>query len=421
MAMTPTSSMEAYAPPDCLWRLVEENVAPGERQEIRDVLGNSMVDQSLELHTEVEALLEIWQDYRQEAEPTLPLSKVLPEPPLLRKSLKGQIRILVESLKERAKEEGRDSGLSLSRQNSEVLDYALNDSPRDCSTPASPRRPSTAFSIRDGRETPMRMTPSSDGDELSATSTLSDRVDSVKDQLTYLQIDEVIHDLRSALEDEVSQLLQDIRFLQGCLEEESDFRAPSRMATQIQEPSIQDLRAEKSLLEKQLEEASSRSTINIINSVRPKTTATPPSPKKLPSPLVPSGRSSSKLRPSPPPSASNGARQGPFKVPPATLGKARTSGNRGDNCRLETKSREKKVATHTPSSEAHKKPSIQTIASPPHSPASRTLSSGPRDPSLSPPPNLRPSPPSSGKPPMGRPTSAQRFRTRVLEARQGKT
>ena len=59
------------------------------------------------LFVKVEALLEIWRDYRQETEAVAPPAKVLPEPPLLRKSLKGQIRILVESLKDRAKEEGR--------------------------------------------------------------------------------------------------------------------------------------------------------------------------------------------------------------------------------------------------------------------------------------------------------------------------
>ena len=53
MAMTPPFVMEAYTPPEALWRLVEENVAPGEQQEIRDILGNSMVEQSLELRNEV--------------------------------------------------------------------------------------------------------------------------------------------------------------------------------------------------------------------------------------------------------------------------------------------------------------------------------------------------------------------------------
>ncbi|XP_022107655.1 coiled-coil domain-containing protein 24-like [Acanthaster planci] len=414
MDMTLPPSMEAYTPPDSLWRLVEENVAPGERQEIRDVLGNSMVEQSLELHTEVEALLEIWRDFRQESETALPPAKALPEPPLLRKSLKGQIRILVESLKERAKEEGRDSGLSLSRRSSEVLDYVLDDSPRECSTPPGLRRPSTAVSNRDGRETPLRMTPSSDGDELSATSTLSDRVDSVRDQLTYLEIDEVVQELRSALEDEVSQLLRDISFLQSCLEEESDFRTSSRMVVQQQEPSIQELRKEKSLLEKQLEEASSMTTINLINSVQPKTAAKPTSPKKLPGPLVPSSKSSSKLRPSPPSSASNGARQGPFKAsqPVGKVGTVLGSSN---------VSQEKKATINPPSSAVRSKPPRQGSAGSSHNLASRTAPSATHNPSLSPPPNLQPSPPSSAKPPSGRPSSAQRFRTRVLEARQGKT
>ncbi|XP_071799899.1 uncharacterized protein [Asterias amurensis] len=426
MAMTPPFVMEAYTPPEALWRLVEENVAPGEQQEIRDILGNSMVEQSLELRNEVEALLDIWSEYRQETESLAPSVPVLPEPPLLRKSLKGQIRILVESLKERAKESGRDSGLSLSRQSSnDILEYALDDSPRDCSSAGSLRRPSTAMSSRDGRDTPMRMTPSSDGDELSATSTMSDRVDSVKDQLNVLKIDEVVQELRSALEDEVSQLLRDISFLQTCLEDESDYRGQSRMAIHPQEPSLQELRAEKQALEKQLEEVSSFGTINLINAIKPKSSVLSSPTKKLPSPLVPSGRSPTNIRPSPPPSASSKVRQGPFKVPhpggrvrPSEGSTAMKNGKRpssgGDD-----KSTQRTSTIKTGASNKSVAKSRISTSSVNHQSSTITLPQSSKASASPPPQQLIPSPPSSARPPLGRPSSAQRFRTRVLDSRQG--
>lgn len=42
-----------YEPPAALWELVEKNVPLHEREEIRKMLGESLVEQSLELHQEV--------------------------------------------------------------------------------------------------------------------------------------------------------------------------------------------------------------------------------------------------------------------------------------------------------------------------------------------------------------------------------
>lgn len=43
----------AYEPPISLWSLVENHVHPHEREEVRNMLGASLVEQSLELHDEV--------------------------------------------------------------------------------------------------------------------------------------------------------------------------------------------------------------------------------------------------------------------------------------------------------------------------------------------------------------------------------
>ena len=50
---SPPFDLQAYEPPLSLWKLVEQHVPDHEREEIKSMLGESIVDQSLELHDEV--------------------------------------------------------------------------------------------------------------------------------------------------------------------------------------------------------------------------------------------------------------------------------------------------------------------------------------------------------------------------------
>ena len=50
---SPPFDLQAYEPPLSLWKLVELYVPYHEREEIKNMLGESIVDQSLELHEEV--------------------------------------------------------------------------------------------------------------------------------------------------------------------------------------------------------------------------------------------------------------------------------------------------------------------------------------------------------------------------------
>ena len=49
----PPSELYCYEPPPSLWALVESYVSEHEREEIRTVLGESLIEQSQELHQEV--------------------------------------------------------------------------------------------------------------------------------------------------------------------------------------------------------------------------------------------------------------------------------------------------------------------------------------------------------------------------------
>ena len=54
---SPPFDLQAYEPPLSLWKLVEQHVPDHELGEIKNMLGESIVDQSLELHDEVHVLI----------------------------------------------------------------------------------------------------------------------------------------------------------------------------------------------------------------------------------------------------------------------------------------------------------------------------------------------------------------------------
>ncbi|XP_033111029.1 coiled-coil domain-containing protein 24-like [Anneissia japonica] len=393
MLCEPGPNLQAFEVPLSLWKLVQENVSQEEQQEIKNILGESEVDQTLELHSEVEALLEIWQDFRSENEASNePLRSSLPEPPMVREGLKSHILLLVESIRDRAKEECRESNSDLSGFNSDILEYVLEESDR--ASPGSElRRPLTACSSRDGRETPMRMTPSSDGDYLSASSNVSDQIDSVKEHLNVLKIDQVVNELRSSLAEETARLLNDIRFLQNCLEEEKDFRCQSAMTMTIKrEPTLSELQHEKNRLQKKVDNIRTNSTV-FKNDQK----SLPNSPKRTLHPLKPL---SPVGRPSPPSSACRLS-----QMPPNSPSKSTT---KQDTAR-------RLSAGSSPSIQKHLQ---QTVPSPPGSASSfrrtplncSSESGAPRSLQPSPPTSARPSPPSSAKPLVRRTHSSQRFR-----------
>ncbi|XP_064625222.1 coiled-coil domain-containing protein 24-like [Lineus longissimus] len=242
--------MFVYEPPLSLWALVDQYVPDNERDEVKNMLGESLVDQSLELHLEVDTLLEIWRDFRDDSIKERS-SERLPEPPAVRDRLRQEIMFFVENIREKAGKEGRDPNRVFARHNHDVLTYACDQSSTSSSDTWS--RPTTARSST-GRETPMRCTPSSSSERMSSLSTVSDDVEAMHDKLNILHLDEITQHLRTYLEEEVQQLLRDIEFLQECLEREADFRDSAGSMTQ-REPTLTELREERQKLEKDLLEA----------------------------------------------------------------------------------------------------------------------------------------------------------------------
>lgn len=50
---SPPFDLQAYRPPISLWEIVKQHVPVHEREEIKNMLGESLIDQSMELHDEV--------------------------------------------------------------------------------------------------------------------------------------------------------------------------------------------------------------------------------------------------------------------------------------------------------------------------------------------------------------------------------
>ncbi|KAJ7375867.1 Coiled-coil domain-containing protein 24 [Desmophyllum pertusum] len=247
--------LESFESRASLWRLIEEFVPESERLEIKEALGEDLVDETLDLQNETSTLLEIWQDYREETDKEEKEQALqrhlnrLPEPPMIRENLKKEVKMFVEMLHQRAREEGRNTAASvLSQEESNIVEYVFDNTAARPSSSSS--RPSTAHSSRDGRQTPMRATPSSDGSR--CTSSLSDHLDSMNDKLNALEIDRITDHLRQLLLEEKEGLLGDIAFLQDCLMEESDYREHVTSPSGPRNQSLRDLRDLGTKLEKEL-------------------------------------------------------------------------------------------------------------------------------------------------------------------------
>ncbi|CAH1774305.1 unnamed protein product [Owenia fusiformis] len=394
--------LHAYSPPLSLWALVKQHVPPYEQEEVKSMLGESLVEQSLELHEEVDTLLDIWRDFRDETTQE-DSSSFLPEPPEMRDRLTQQIRFFVENIREKAKGQGRDPETALSKHNQDVIEYAIESSRP--SSGSNSTRPGTACSILNGRMTPMRSSPPSD--KVSANSTLSEEIDDMSEKLNMLEFDEVTQHLRETLEEEISQLLKDITFLQNCLDDESQFRLDK---TITREPTLSELKEERSKLEKNMFADHAPLPSSPIRNKQPILTRQLPGVK----PRSPT------MRPSPPSSAGRSPLRASHSIhidPNDLLSKQNNNHGAklkrqfsgGDNAKIDQRQQRSqinnnpklvKVGTiNAPIDRSNMPMSVSYVTSPEHS-------------------NHTPSPPSSAKPDRTRPGSANKFRKMVVGHRE---
>ncbi|XP_058408175.1 coiled-coil domain-containing protein 24 isoform X2 [Diceros bicornis minor] len=182
-----------------LWELVEEHVPLPERPEVKRILGETTVDLSLELRTEVMMLRSLLREARSSQAPgscrTPDPSSLLAPPPLLRDLVRQELRQLLQGLRQKASFEGRDQTQAWVQYSPRVLRFALEE-PR-CDLPEQ-----EMFQMRAGE-------PSSPRD-----------LSIIRDQLDASNIDQAAGHLRGLLEEECRTLERELPILQHCLEEE---------------------------------------------------------------------------------------------------------------------------------------------------------------------------------------------------------
>jgi hypothetical protein len=179
-------SSEPYEPPESLWQLIKSVANERELDVIKSIIGASLVETSIDLHNEIDSLLEIWRDYRNETMVSLNQIKQsinsktnLPEPPNIRETLKKEIRFFVKQMREQFKEEDKFCRqIVANNHNLNVINYVLNSASQSneaifdlnetssaSATPSKPsqkrssslviERPMTALSKQTGNETPL--------------------------------------------------------------------------------------------------------------------------------------------------------------------------------------------------------------------------------------------------------------------------
>uniref|UniRef100_A0A8C5YIJ5 Coiled-coil domain containing 24 n=1 Tax=Marmota marmota marmota TaxID=9994 RepID=A0A8C5YIJ5_MARMA len=214
-----------------LWELVEEHVPLPERPEVKRILGEAVVDLSLELRAEVAMLEVLLQEARSSrASGSHPISdpcSLLAPPPLLRDLMRQELQQLLQRLQDKAICEGRDPAQAWAAYSPRVIRFALEE-PR-CDLPEQ-----EISQMRAGEH-------SSSHRDLSF----------IKDQLNMSNIDQVAGYLRGLLEEECRTLEREISTLQCCLEaEHMQAHQPSEATL---EPTLAELKEQKKAMEKELQ------------------------------------------------------------------------------------------------------------------------------------------------------------------------
>ncbi|TKS79658.1 Coiled-coil domain-containing protein 24 [Collichthys lucidus] len=169
---------QLWYPSQSLWSLITEHVPESELPKIRTALGHSLVDMYTDLHSESS------QQGNNSSSAGTPLRQQgspLADPPAVKELVRAEVKMLLQTLKERASRGGSDGEALMFRYKPETVDYALGHldscyrNHTSCEDTNDWSRPSSHCSVR---------------------STAEDEVEAMRSKLNITDIDQVVDRLR---------------------------------------------------------------------------------------------------------------------------------------------------------------------------------------------------------------------------------
>ncbi|XP_051257193.1 coiled-coil domain-containing protein 24 [Dicentrarchus labrax] len=207
-----------WFPSQSLWTLIAEHVTGSELHKIRTALGNSLVDMYTDIHSEAEMWYKMWQESQQR----LPHQQGSPlaDPPAVKELVRAEVKMLLQTLRERANIGGRDGEEFVFWYKPETVDYALGhlDSCYRSTNPedtGDESRPNSRCSVQTNAE---------------------DEIEAVRDKLNVTDIDEVVDRLKSVLKEECEALNRLVKNLKG------NIKQKRRSQCDKSEPTLSELR-----------------------------------------------------------------------------------------------------------------------------------------------------------------------------------
>ncbi|XP_073347955.1 coiled-coil domain-containing protein 24 [Pagrus major] len=198
-----------WCPSESLWSLITDHVTKSELQKIKTALGYHLVNMYTRVHSEANMLQKSQQGNNSSRAGTPLLRQqgsVLADPPAIKELVRAEVKMLLQTLRERASRGGRDGEELVLRYKPKTVDYALGhvDSCfRNCSN-------------REDRDAGSR--PIS---QCSVQSNAEDEIEAMRDKLNISDIDEVVDRLKSILIEECEALKRLVKHFKENIKQKS--------------------------------------------------------------------------------------------------------------------------------------------------------------------------------------------------------